>query len=363
MSLTEIAQVLYRRWWVVVSVLVLTLVAVWLTISTDSEYQATATLLLASPELGGSGQQVPEAEPTFNPSVVVEIVDGDDTRVKLGSEFDISDYSVTATGENIIEVEARSDTPNAVVRTADAVVDEILLVVEALNADAPGTEAVAEVLSRPQLARERTVEDPTGAPVVEYYATGSVLVNGAGSIEAAVPNPYTASEGTLRVLVEVASPGQVRQSILDEVNHGDPGFELVFDSRDIAPVLHVVATASEPAAAMQTLNAVVAFLDGDLAERQVLAGADESTFVWFQRLAYPDRAEPATGGVLRPIATIVVLGVVAAVSLAVLVDTAIAYRTKRRSAAGRHVPNVGGKGVETESPERALDPAQSREAS
>jgi hypothetical protein len=367
MNLSEIARVLQRRWMVVASVLLLTVLAVFLTaIRANSDFQATAILLLASPELGGSDQQTSESSDdgsmALSPSIIAEIVRGDNTRVALGPESNVTDYAVTVTADNILQVEATNDTADGVVQTADAVIDEIQRVVEDLKAENSEPAATLDILSRPRVPRERTLVGPTGETSVEYYASGSVLLTIEAN-ETELFNPYTPSGGTLRVLVEVASTERVRESIMDVIDDDEATFELIFDSRDVAAVLHVVATANSADGAMDTLDAAVGFLDDDLEERQMLAGADESTFLWYQRLAYPDEAEVASGGLQRPIATIIVLGVVAAVSLAILVDSVIGSRRKMRSAVGPDASDDDGELTQTESPQRTLKPAKSREAS
>ncbi len=361
MNLNQIAIVLRRRWWVVASVLLLTVLAAALTVVRGSDYEATASLLLASPELGGSDQTPSESGATLDPSIIVEIVDGDSTRVDLGSQFDVTDYSVTVIADRILRVEAASDTAAGVVQTADAVIGEIQRVAEDLYAE-EGRDATLDILSRPTIARQRTLSSPIGETSVEFFAAGSVLLAVKEVNEIAASNPYTASGETLRVLAEVVEPERVRESITKGIDDGDAKFEIIFDSYDVAPILHVVATAPNAEAAMDTLEAAVAFLDGDLKERQALAGADGSTYLSYQRLVYPEVAEQA-GGLQRPIATIVVLGVVAAVSLAVLVDTIIANRKKRRSTAGKHGHEQARGLVPAENPERILSPAESREAS
>jgi hypothetical protein len=360
MNLDQLARVLRRRWWVVAPVLLLTLVAGWFAVArANSTFQATATLLLASPDLSAADRGAEEV-PVLRPSIVAEIVRSDDTRVSLGTGA--TDYSVTVTPEGILQVEATSETATGVVDTADAVIDEIVRVVEDMNEEDPGPDATLNVLARPSLARERTVLTASDDTKIEFFASGSVLMNvGEEAANGGAFNPYTPSEGTLRVLAEVVSPERVRNSITQEVDDENAEFELVFDIRDVAPVLNVVATATSSDATMDTLDAAVAFLEADLAERQTLAGADESSFLWYQRLAYPEVAEVASGGLQRTLATILVLGCIAAISLAVVVDAIIERR--KRGASGKHAIVEREDLVEAEPVESKLDSAASREAS
>lgn len=351
MSLSDIARVLRRRWWVLVAVLALTVVALVLTVvSLKSQYEATAALHLAQPELRASETESSNHRDavTLSPLVVTEIVEGDSTREKLGYATGTTDYSVALIGEGVLQVEATSAEAAPVVPAANAVLDEIERLIADANAQDSLTRMSIEILSRPSVVRERPVplddDMVTGEegeqPQIEYYATGSVLL-AVDEVETVTPrNPYTASSGTLRVMLEVADAEAVRDAILDEFDDDEADYEFVFTAGDEAPIVYVVATARSSQDAMDTLEAVVALLDEELRSRQVEAGADESTHIWYQRLSYPDEAEPVAGSLRRPIATVLVLGIVAAISLAVLADSIIGYLALRKGDGGEGFDEV-----------------------
>jgi len=362
MNLKNIFGALRRRWWAAGLVLGVTAAAVvWVVSNTADQYQATATLLLAGPEIMGLEGQPAEDEATeeeatedevsqggvndvrLDPNVVVEIANGDSVRSRLGIEG--VEYSVISVGEGILRVEALSDSEEGVVETALAVIEEIERIAEDLEASDPVSTAEITILSQPQFVRERAIEpSPDGEDPgdqedqVEYVAVGSVfLAVDEAPDEAPQGNPYTASDGTLRVIQEVASTDQAREAVLGGIEDETASFAMVMQPRDAVPFVYVEATAGSPEATMATLDAAVSFLDEALAQRQSITGADESTWLAFQRIAVDEEAELMAVRLGRPIATVLVLGVVAAVSLALLVDSLFYTRASAHLAGSKSV--------------------------
>lgn len=334
MDVAELSKAVYRRWWIAAAVLMVTLAGTLLVIvRAETQYEATASLLLVGPEILGSGtDEMPPAEtPTFTPGMVAEVVAGDETRQELDVDGDLAAYEVIVSDEGtILRVEATAETADPVVPTAVSVMEAIERTVADFQAQSQGEnepEVRFEVLSDPSLARQRTVVGPGGERQVEYVATGAVFL----SIRAdATPqgNPYSASEGTLRVLQEVASAPSTRAAALSGIEGAD--FAVAMQSRDSAPIMHVTATAGTESDTMGALDAAIGFFDQQLAERQVLTGAPEFTWIRFQRLYVPETATAVSGNLRRPLVTIIGLGIVAAVSLAVLADSVLLQRARGR---------------------------------
>jgi len=342
MRLSPIAAAMRRRWWVVAGVMLITVFGVIWTVTTNARYEATAILLLASPAItGAESDQVPDEDDgsasdpavaddqgdgtALHPAVVVEIAESDNTRESLGLAASDVDYTITATENGIIRVETVADVESRLVATATTLIREIERIVAELDTADPLRTAAPRVLSEPRFVRQRTVVEADGTSRTEFYAVGSVLVEIDETLAAAPLNPYIASDQTLRVIEEVASTTPVIEAIREEVGDEEAEFEIVFQQRDAAPIVHVVASAMTPESTMSTLDAALAFLDADLADRQARAGADESTWIFFQRLALPTEAVTPEGSLRRPIATIIVLGLIAATTLAVLVDSLTTY--------------------------------------
>ena len=339
MNLISIFQALRKRWWVAGLVLLITAAGVyWVVSNARDQYQAAATLLLAGPELvGGDGGNIgesdssQEAEVRLDSSVVLEIAEGDEVRARLGSVGEGIDYSITPVAEEILRVEAVSGSEDAVVEMANAVIDEIRRVTEELDGSDTQRTGEVTILSEPRSVRERTILGSEGADQTEYFAEGSVLLaieeTFDDSADVSTANPFAPSIGALRLIQEVSSTAAAREQVLATVGDEQASFEVVFETRDPIPLMFVTASASTPQTTMATLEATLLFLDGALADRQALTGADESTWLQFQRIAVPETAEPMGVRLGRPIATVLVLGVVAAVSLALLVDSMMSYRS------------------------------------
>lgn len=336
MDLAELFKALKRRWLIAVPILAVSLVAAIVVVtSADSDFEATASLLLAGPELLGSADQASHGGIPLNASVVAEIVEGDETRAGLGVVDESTDYSVDLSGDGtIIQIEAFSATEEGVVPTAEAVIGSLVDTVAELSADLESEQVERidfRVLSVPTTVRERTVFDSTGEGRVEYYATGSVLLR-IDDPEPVADNPYTASGGTIRVLQEVAAAPTTRREVLADIEGAD--FAVTTQSRDSAPIIYVTATGPEADSTLEALDAAMAFLDEELVQRQEVTGAPESDWLVFQRLYVPEEATELAGNVRRPLVAILGLGAVAAVSLSVLADALLNLRQRRREESG-----------------------------
>jgi len=335
MDVAEIAKAVQRRWRVAASVLLVTLVAtIVVMVSAASQHQAVASLLLVAPEIVGSSPDDSETDTPsiLTPGVVAEVVEGDEVRQGLEVAGGPADYEVIVTQDGtILRVEATAETEARVVPTAAAVVEAIERTVAEFveqTGGEGGSAVILEVLSRPSLARQRTVIDESGQSRVEFVASGSVLLLTGELVGPQKGNPFSPSEGTLRVLQEVASSPSTRASVLSGKEGADYLVEL--DTREGAAILRVTATASTTDDTLDVLHAAIAALDGDLAERQALTRAPEASWLRLQRLYVPEVATDVSGTLTRPLVTIVGLGLLAAVSLAVLADSILLARSRKR---------------------------------
>jgi hypothetical protein len=323
MNLKTIAATVRKRWWVAAAVMAITVMSLVWTISANTRYEATAILLLAGPSITGEtpGTDTEGGEAVaLDARVVAEIAGGDTTRTSLGPSADGVEIAISASENGIIRVETVASTSSNLVEVARSLMVEIDRIVAELDASDPRRSAETRVLSEPRYVREREVVETDGSTRTESYAVGSVLLAIDDPLASASDNPYTASDGTLRVLEELVSTDQVINSVREEVGDDEASFEIVFQQRDAAPIAHVIASATSRESTMATLDAALAFLDGDLVTRQESAGADESTWISFQRLSLPTEAQVPEGSLRRPVATIIVLGLIASITLAVVVD-------------------------------------------
>jgi hypothetical protein len=346
MKLNAIAEAMRRRWWAVAGVMLITVFGVAWTVSANARYEATAILLLASPAITGAADGIadegdgsaldPDAGvedegdgSALDPAVVVEVAGGDITRESLGLAATNVDYSITASENGIIRVETFADSESPLVEAATTLMNEIERIVTELDTADTLRTAETRVLSEPRFVRQRTVVEVDGTSRTEFFAAGSVLLEIDETLATPPENPYVASDQTLRVIEEVASTDPVIEAIREAVGDREAAFEFVFQQRDAAPLVHVVASATTPEATISTLDAALTFLDADLADRQAQAGAAESTWISFQRLAIATEAQTPEGSLGRPVATIIVLGLIAATTLAVLIDSLATSRSKR----------------------------------
>lgn len=328
-----IFRILLRRWWVVVPTLAVTAGALMLVLTqVEPEYEANASLLLAGPELTQGTQPEGETGTTeLSATIVAEIVQGDSVRDQLGGDS-LADYRVEVTGDSILRVVATSDSQGTPVPTVQAVLQAIEEVVATRQQELdvpPEMVPRVDVLSEPTQARASTAPDGQGGTLEVYEATGSAAILTDADTAGAGGNPYTASGGTLRVLQEVAQSPQGRTAVYEGVASPEP-FTVHMENRDMAPILYVTAHGENPNGVMQTLERAVAFLNGELADRQQRAGVDEDRWIRLETLSMPAGAVEMSANLRRPLLTILGLGLIAAVSLAVLADSLIAYREQRR---------------------------------
>jgi hypothetical protein len=92
----------------------------------------------------------------------------------------------------------------------------------------------------------------------------------------------------------------------------------------------VVSRSADPAMTIKTSRIAVRLLQEELVQRQRLARAPEDTWISAAPLASPDEPAALTGSRIRTVAGIVVIGLVATVSAAILVDTLAGRRTRGR---------------------------------
>lgn len=336
MDVFVVVQTVLRRWWVVLPTLALTAGAVALVLMrVEPEYEATASLLLAAPELTQvPGEEAAEGAPA-SAAVIAEIVQGDEVRDRLAQGGASADYLVEVTGDgSILRVVATDASQSRVVPTVEAV----LAAIDETVAERVGAQQDVrlDVLSRPSQARAATVPDADGGTSTVYEATGSVRLLGLGEDGAIGANPYVASGGTLRVLQEVAASPEARGAVLE--GERNASFNLHMENRDAAPILYVSAQGTDPDGVMRTLDRAVTYLNDVLLDRQQQVGAPESTWIRLEPLSMPAAVTQLSANVRRPVLMIAGLGMIAAVSLALLVDNLMLRRGGGRSPTGNGSP-------------------------
>lgn len=329
MDIMDVLRAIARRYWVVLPILIVTFVGAALVVTNAiPTYEARATLQLVDPtELGRAEPQTASSQ-FADTRVIVEVVLSDTTRTSLGKDAS-ADYTVSLSDNGkIISVQAFGD-QDAVVPTASAVIGAISGIFADVEEDlGETTKASFEVLAQPTQARERIVTVGPDVTATEYYALGAVLVD-FQETDPIAANPIGAGEGTLRALEIVAESASIKRSEFDiDPEEGTRDYSIDLIPRTSILTIDANGTSSEET--IELLGDVSQFLEAKLDQRQAATGADESTWLEFETLAADPEGERVSGNLRRPLLTVLGLGVVAAVSLAVLADNLLNLRSERR---------------------------------
>lgn len=328
MDVIEIVRTVFRRWYVMVPVLLVTAGLAYTVVATaESQYETTGSFLLTQASLVGGAQETGTTQVSVSPSVIAEVVQGDSVRELVVAEGGTADYDVSAGEEGLVRVRATGDGEQATVLTAQIALEEIQRVL-AERQDQGGIpeqrRVTAEVLASPSMAQRQVVDVDTEEEAVRYVARGTVRFVGPTDQGA---NPYAASlSGTIRVLEEVLQSPQVRREVQADGAAGV--FEVGARPRDTAPIIYVVGRGTSPDMANQTFSTAVDRLRGELRQRQEIAGAVSASMLSLEPLSIPTGAALIGGELRRPLIVIVGLGLVAALSLAILVE-GLASRSRR----------------------------------
>lgn len=327
MDVIEIARTVLRRWYVMVPVLLVTAGLAYTIVSTaESEYETTGSFLMTDVAMAGQGAE--GASVSLSPQIVAEIAQGDEVRQTVTEAGGAADYEVVAGSEaGLLRIQAVGSAEQSTALTVQLVIEQIdrLLAERQEAAGIPqGGRSSLEILSSPTTARQEVAETAEGEEVTGYVARGAVRMTGAGSQGT---NPYAASyTGTIRVLEEIMASPQVRAEIV--AAGGRPTYEVAMRQRDTAPIIYVVGRSTSPQASMETFSVVLDRLRTELRERQELAGAPASAMLVLEPLSVPTTPMLIGGELRRPLIVVVGLGLLAAVSLAVLVE-GLATRSRR----------------------------------
>jgi hypothetical protein len=362
MDVLELARTVLRRWPVVVPVLLATLLgAYWLHARTDVVYHAGGSLLLSSSALTGNGAEAPEApaDAPLSGAVLAELLQRDEVRSDVvaagGTEEYYLDYEST---DSIMRVWAIDDDEDAVVTSVREVLEAIEPTARARQG--PGTPAGSrvdvEILTTPSRALQENVTED-GEERTRYTATGSARLFNTASDEPA--NPYAGDyRVTGSILQELAASPQAREQLRELGATAE--YTATLEAGDFAPIMHVTATGDDPEAVMRTYEEVASYLQRTLDERQAAAGVPDDLLLLFEPLSTPEEAERATGSLRRPLVALVGLGVVVAISLAVLIDGFMVRKSPATSSYPTEFMEQGGTWPQTARSLPAGHPEQDR---
>lgn len=312
MDILDIVRTLLRRWYVVVPVLVATAAFAFVVVrSVDAQYEAAGSFLLTNASMMGES-----GEGDISLDVMLQMVQWGEVRRRVVEKGGTAKITTDDTVQEVIRVQAEGESEQEAVETVQLALEELRREVADRQAQAgvPADERGAtEVLAAPTSAQERTGDGTEGST---YVALGLLHLSAPGE---QFENPYAAAPAsTVRILEEVITGPQVQEDLSGA--HGPMSYQVTFVPRDAAPILNLTVQSPSPDRSLDAFEAVGERLDKELEARQGQAGVPERAMLTLQPLAEPDGATLLGSEARRPLITVLVVGVVTAVSLAVLVE-------------------------------------------
>ena len=315
MDILTLLKTIARRWMIVVPIVVVTLLVAFVVgTGTEPEYEADGTVLLVSgvraPSSADSGAVV--TAPVF-----AEALSSNEVSDRLRKGGVTVPYKVDVDpATSILRVTATSDDPAANIRTVEVVLDNLDEELRRLE------EATGVVGGNIELLLGPGDQANAGAP----SAVGSAFLVPSG---AGTPNPYPPSGYTTRILEQIMLGAEARHRVA-ALAGGEATFEVTQHPRDPAPIMSISVLATDAGLAERTFHAVKTTIDGVLAERQEEAGVAEMSRTRVNVLTAPAGAVESSGTLVKSVAIIIGLGLIAAATAAILVESIAASRTTRR---------------------------------
>lgn len=320
LDVVSIFRIVRARWKIVVPILLVTVFAA-ARIYTDksTQYGVTGTQLLVA----GRGQPAADAEQVagVGTELLQELLADDSmleqlTEEGLSDEFEIE----PTTGGSTLNLDVVGESPEQAVETAARLIELAPgLLEEALDVE-QGSVAVTEAAPG---GPETATEEAGG------YLYSTVVV--VGTSARVTLNPFPASLGTVRSLVEVAESLPFLMNVAE--TGADASFEVSGNVRE-APLIEITVRSRHPDEAVGLHQFIVAELRAQLDALQ--AGALIDPDARTQLLTLVDAAYPVSTPTsqLRPVAAVIVLGSGFALGLATVIEAIAADRRRRRDRQG-----------------------------
>lgn len=168
-----------------------------------------------------------------------------------------------------------------------------------------------------------------------YEATGAVVLIGPATAGAPVRgepspaqvNPYLEFGGALETTGEIVSRTLMSQVEVDKLfaEGATAVYEVGTGSEGGSPIMNVIATDTDEAAAIKTVSIVVTEVRTELQRRQAAAGAPPSQFIRVENVTIPTKATRMAGSTMRAVAAVLALGLAFSCGLGFMAE-AIAVR-------------------------------------
>jgi hypothetical protein len=313
-DVVKLAQIVMRRWRIVVPLLVLGVAVAFLTASRiPADYSTTFSLLVVN-----QNTDVPEVTPAV---LAASMQDPSSVRgVKIGAS---ESYSVSAGDDDIIRVSATASSRAAAARLSNDVLDHLAPTLESqrrelhLTGDGP----TLQILSR-------AGQGSATPAVVGYEAVSSARL---------VPPPgASAVTGLSKLLAAAMATGQTAVEI--QAEGGSTTYQMTA-AKDL-PLVTATIKGQSPDAVTATATALTVSAQPRLAELLDLSDQSPGTAT-VKPLGPPAQPQQDSKGIFRALVALLALTAAVAVVAAMLIESLYEHRDRTRRPARRELPSNG----------------------
>ena len=322
MDALTLLSILWRRWFVVLPIAILTAAAgIAVAASPDVRYETYGSeLLVTRSQTGGQTSTVPSLSADLVSSFVADSLLTPEFELELREAGFTSDFEVTANPDSsLITVTVTGGDPSDVFEMTETIIDRAPAATESFL----GSDVAAAIDLSP-------LTPTTRDQIVESEDSFALSVPLAASTKAAtVSNPFPVGASTMLTLGEIASRKELANSVQEEVPSGS--FGVSSEARASAPIMSIQASAEERTDVARVYEIVRADLEKQLLEFQTSAGVQPEDQTVLLQLVPPETIEQTRSSVVRAAAGIALLGLGFACLAAILFDLVAQQRKKRRS--------------------------------
>ncbi len=324
MDILTVLRTILRRWLVVVPIVVITFVAAFVVgTGTEPEYGMEGTAVLVSASGAPAAPRDASSFAAVSGPVFAETLRSSEARMRLAEAGATVPYAIEVDpATSILRVRADSPDAGANVQTVEIVLDSLARELELLEetAEIPDSgRATVRKLSEPSV-------QPGGAPA----AVGSAFLVPKGPEG---PNPYPPSGYTARLLTERILGAEAQQRVLQRVG-AVATFSVTQNQRDDAPIIYLTSGGTDADEVERVFTAAREVVEELLDEQQAAAGVEVGRRTRLVPLNTPAGAVQTSGSVVKSVVTVVGLGLIAAATAAIVVESLATSATARRRADG-----------------------------
>jgi hypothetical protein len=330
-DLVELIKLSLRRWYVVVPVLVLTgIVAYIVQQRAPAEYQASGSVMLATPDLNPAG--LPRAIIDID-NALVEL-ESDEGRAELAAEGAEAEFLLRRIDPSLIEVYVTSDVSATATDTATVIVNRLATHVTSRQEDGgvPPAEQIRPRTRVQELPRDGSAEAP-------IEVVGSLILD---DPIASTRNPYGADAATGRLLQAAveSDAGRIRFAELA----GPVAFDVGLGGRDAGGLLSITTIGPDPTAVLAGFEHAKTLLADELDTRQARADVPTTQRIVIDTLAEPQVVTDLTSSLDRAVVVVISLGGLLALALVLVIENLSGSAATRREFADLSSASAEGSG-------------------